>query len=98
MIAVVLFWTGIHPLMWAGAFIMGIPLGGLFPIALLLPLDETKTAEEASSWTAMMQTGGFIIGGLLPLIIAVVYDGTANHHYTFGIILLLYVMMFILTL
>lgn len=97
MLAVALFWTGIHPLMWAGAFIMGIPLGGLFPIALLLPLDETKTAEEASSWTAMMQTGGFIIGGLLPLLIAVVYDATANHHYTFGIILLLYVMMFILT-
>ncbi len=97
MIAVVFFWTGIHPLMWAGACIMGIPLGGLFPIALLLPLDETNTAEEASSWTAMMQTGGFIIGGLLPLLIAVVYDGTENHHYTFGIILLLYVMMFILT-
>lgn len=97
MLAVALFWTGIHPLMWAGAFIMGIPLGGLFPIALLLPLDETKTAEEASSWTAMMQTGGFIIGGLLPLLIAVVYDGTANHHYTFGIIMLLYVMMLILT-
>ncbi|MGE6369356.1 CynX/NimT family MFS transporter [Planococcus kocurii] len=96
-LAVALFWTGIHPLMWTGAFIMGIPLGGLFPIALLLPLDETKTAEEASSWTAMMQTGGFIIGGLLPLLIAVVYDVTANHQYTFGIILSLYVMMFILT-
>ncbi|KAA0965798.1 MFS transporter [Sporosarcina sp. ANT_H38] len=97
MLAVALFWTGMHPLMWIGAFIMGIPLGGLFPIALLLPLDETETAEEASSWTAMMQTGGFIIGGLLPLLIAVVYDGTANHHYTFSIIMLLYVMMFILT-
>jgi MFS transporter, CP family, cyanate transporter len=97
MLAVILFWTGIHPFMWVGAFIMGIPLGGLFPIALLLPLDETKTAEEASSWTAMMQTGGFIIGGFLPLLIAIVYDGTANHHYTFGIMLLLYVMMFILT-
>ncbi|MER2090340.1 MAG: MFS transporter [Sporosarcina sp.] len=96
-LAVFLFWTGMHPLMWVGAFIMGIPLGGLFPVALLLPLDETRTAEEASSWTAMMQTGGFIIGGLLPLLIAVVYDGTENHHYTFGIILLLYVMMFILT-
>ncbi|MEK5070191.1 MFS transporter [Sporosarcina sp. FSL K6-1508] len=97
MLAVVLFWTGIHPLMWVGAFIMGIPLGGLFPVALLLPLDETKNAEEASSWTAMMQTGGFIIGGFLPLLIAVVYDGTANHNYTFGIILSLYVMMVILT-
>jgi len=97
MVATGLFWTGIHPLMWVGAFIMGIPLGGLFPAALLLPLDETETPEETNSWTAMMQTGGFIIGGLLPLIIALVYDLTANHRYTFIIMLSLYSMMFVLT-
>ena len=76
---------------------MGIPLGGLFPVALLLPLDETDTAEQASSWTAMMQTGGFIMGGLLPLLIALVFDWTANHQYTFVIMMLLYIMMLILT-
>ena len=97
MCSIVLFWTGIHPLMWVGAFIAGIPLGGLFPVALLLPLDETETADEANSWTAMMQTGGFIIGGLLPLLIAVVYDWTTNHQYTFVILLSLYLMMFVLT-
>ena len=97
MIATGLFWTGIHPLMWVGAFIMGIPLGGLFPVALLLPLDETETAEETNSWTAMMQTGGFIIGGLLPLVIALVYDWTSNHQYTFVIMMSLYLMMFVLT-
>lgn len=96
-IATGLFWTGIHPLMWIGAFVMGIPLGGLFPVALLLPLDETDTAEETNSWTAMMQTGGFIIGGLLPLVIALVYDWTSNHQYTFIIMMSLYIMMFILT-
>lgn len=95
-IALCLLWTGIHPLMFAGAFVMGIPLGGLFPVALLLPLDETDTVEETNSWTAMMQTGGFIIGGLLPLLIAIVYDGTANHNYTYVIILSLYVLMFLL--
>ncbi|MFJ7935979.1 CynX/NimT family MFS transporter [Sporosarcina sp. NPDC096371] len=97
MTSIILFWTGIHSLMWVGAFFMGIPLGGLFPVALLLPLDETETAEEASAWTAMMQTGGFIMGGLLPLLIALVFDWTANHQYTFAIMMLLYVMMFILT-
>ncbi|WP_318614495.1 CynX/NimT family MFS transporter [Sporosarcina sp. YIM B06819] len=97
MTSIILFWTGIHSLMWIGAVIMGIPLGGLFPVALLLPLDETETAEEASAWTAMMQTGGFIMGGLLPLLIALVFDRTASHQYTFGIMMLLYVMMLILT-
>ena len=72
-------------------------LGGLFPVALLLPLDETETADEANSWTAMMQTGGFIMGGLLPLLIAVVYDWTTNHQYTFVILTSLYLMMFVLT-
>ena len=96
MISLCLFWTGIHPLMWIGAFIMGIPLGGLFPAALLLPLDETNTAEETNAWTAMMQTGGFIMGGLLPLTIGLVYDWTSNHHYTFVIMLSLYIFMFVL--
>ena len=95
--SILLFWTGIHSLMWIGAFIMGIPLGGLFPVALLLPLDETETAEDASAWTAMMQTGGFIMGGLLPLLIALVFDWTANHQYTFVIMMLLYILMVLLT-
>ena len=97
MMSLGLFWTGNHSLMWFGAVLMGIPLGGLFPVALLLPLDETETAEEAGAWTAMMQTGGFIMGGLLPLLIALVYDWTANHTYTFGIMMGLYVLMLILT-
>ncbi|AOV07709.1 CynX/NimT family MFS transporter [Sporosarcina ureilytica] len=97
MISIVCFWTGIYPLMWVGAFIMGIPLGGLFPVALLLPLDETENAQDANAWTAMMQTGGFVMGGLLPLVIALVYDYTADHHLTFIIMMSLYVMMLILS-
>lgn len=95
--AILLFWTGTHSLMWVGAFIMGIPLGGLFPIALLLPLDETNDAKSANKWTAMMQTGGFVMGGLLPLVIALVYDWTLNHHYTLLIMLILYICMMMIT-
>lgn len=95
--ATILFWSGIHPLMWVGAVIMGIPLGGLFPVALLLPLDETTTADEANTWTAMMQTGGFIMGGILPLLIALVYDFTENHNYTFSIFIGAYIVMLLLT-
>lgn len=76
---------------------MGIPLGGLFPVALLLPLDKTENAQDANAWTAMMQTGGFMMGGLLPLVIALVYDYTMNHHFTFIIMMALYVLMLILS-
>ncbi|QBQ05150.1 MFS transporter [Sporosarcina pasteurii] len=97
MISIVCFWTGLYPFMWVGAFIMGIPLGGLFPVALLLPLDKTENAQDANAWTAMMQTGGFMMGGLLPLVIALVYDYTMNHHFTFIIMMALYVLMLILS-
>lgn len=96
MAATVLLWTGLPLAMWIGAILMGFPLGGLFPIALLLPMHETETAEETNSWTAMMQTGGFIIGGLLPLLIAMVYDWTANHHFTHAIIMSLYTAMVVI--
>ena len=95
-IATLLFWTGDHTLMWIGAFMMGIPLGGLYSAALMLPLDETVTADGANSWTAMMQTGGCILGGLFPFVIGFIYDGTQNHNYTMSILLAIYASAFIL--
>ncbi|PID01417.1 MFS transporter [Sporosarcina sp. P2] len=93
-----LMWSA-DPLWFAiGVFIMGIPLGGLFPICLLLPMDATDTAEETNSWTAMMQTGGFIIGGILPLLIALLYDYTENHYVTLFVFLVLFVAMLVLAL
>lgn len=94
--ATLLFWTGDHTLMWIAAFMMGIPLGGLYSAALMLPLDETLTANGANSWTAMMQTGGCIIGGLFPFVIGFIYDSTQNHNYTMTILLVIYVLAFIL--
>ncbi|MGO1923512.1 MAG: MFS transporter [Jeotgalicoccus sp.] len=94
--ATLLFWTGDHTLMWIAAFMMGIPLGGLYSAALMLPLDETLTANGANSWTAMMQTGGCIIGGLFPFVIGFIYDSTHNHNYTMSILLVIYVLAFIL--
>lgn len=94
--ATLLFWTGDHTLMWIAAFMMGIPLGGLYSAALMLPLDETLTANGANSWTAMMQTGGCIIGGLFPFVIGFIYDSTQNHNYTMIILLVIYALAFIL--
>ena len=95
-VAIVLFATGNLPLLWVGALLMGVPLGGLFPIALVLPLDETVSGEETNSWTAMMQTGGYIMGGLIPLVIGFLYDLTANHQVTIGLFGVLFAGMFLL--
>ncbi len=96
LVAIGLFYTGHIPLLWVGALLMGLPLGGMFPIALVLPLDETKNAAETNSWTAMMQTGGYIIGGTLPLLIGVLYDRTGSHQVTITLFALLFVGMIVL--
>ncbi|MBD7908306.1 MFS transporter [Sporosarcina gallistercoris] len=98
LVAVVLFGTGHIPLLWVGALLMGVPLGGMFPIALVLPLDETENAAETNSWTAMMQTGGYIIGGILPLVIGVLYDTTENHQVTIALFGLLFLGMVFLAI
>ncbi|WP_339250173.1 MFS transporter [Sporosarcina sp. FSL W8-0480] len=97
LVAIGLMWTGVSLLLWISAFFMGVPLAGLFPIALLFPLDETVTADDTNAWTSMMQTGGFIMAGFLPMLIALIYDLTGDHHYTLMILFLLFIAMIFLT-
>ncbi|MFC9712213.1 CynX/NimT family MFS transporter [Paenibacillus sp. NPDC056933] len=63
---------------WLAAIPLGIGAGGLFPIALMLPIDETNNAQEASAWSAMTQSGGYILGALGPLTIGWLHDATGS--------------------
>ena len=73
---------------------MGIPLRRSISSSLLLPLDETDTADETNSWTAMMQTGGFIIGGTFATYSLLLFSiGQSNHTYTFIILSAMYLIM-----
>jgi CP family cyanate transporter-like MFS transporter len=97
-IGIVLLITGNVALIWPASILLGFTLGGLFPLALLLPLDETTDAKEANAWTAMVQTGGFIMGGLVPLAIGILYDFSGTHQMTYYVMLILIVGMFVVTL
>jgi CP family cyanate transporter-like MFS transporter len=97
-IGIVLLITGNVALIWPASILLGFTLGGLFPLALLLPLDETTDAKEANAWTAMVQTGGFIMGGLVPLAIGILYDFSGTHQMTYYVMLVLIVGMFVVTL
>ena len=68
--------------LWPAAAMIGVALGGLFPIALLMPLDATDSADEANSWAAMTQSGGYLISSFMPFIIGLIYDQTGNHDIT----------------
>jgi len=65
---------GISPILCAT--LTGIGAGGLFPLAMILPLDATTTPKDASEWTAMIQFGGYIISGIIPMLVGVIKDVT----------------------
>lgn len=67
------------PFIWVAAVFIGITLGGLFPLALLMPLDENSTADDVNSWTAMIQSGGYIISAMTPFAIGLFYDRFDDH-------------------
>ncbi|SCV18711.1 Uncharacterized protein BCRIVMBC845_01193 [Bacillus cereus] len=90
----------IYPLTtpWIPTILLGIGLGGVFPLALMLPLYETKTSEDASAWTAMMQSGGYIMGGFIPVLAGIARDYFNSYTQVFIIMTLLSFLLFLLTL
>lgn len=72
---------------WPAAVFIGITLGGLFPLALMMPLDENSTPDDVNSWTAMIQSGGYIISALTPFAIGLFYDRFHNHMISLGLFL-----------
>lgn len=84
---IVLLIAGDTVFIWAAAVCLGITLGGLFPLSLLMPLDENETAEDVSSWTAMIQTGGYIISGTMPFAIGFLYDRFGTHTVTLSLLM-----------
>ncbi|USY53084.1 MFS transporter [Bacillus altitudinis] len=70
---------------------LGIGAGGLFPLALMLPIIETCTPEEAGTWSAMSQMGGYIMGGFGPFLIGLIFD--ISGHFQAAIVAMLAIVM-----
>lgn len=51
---------------WTAPLIIGIGTGGLFPMALILPLDFTQNRVQATRLSGITQSGGYLIGGAIP--------------------------------
>ncbi len=59
---------------WVACLFLGIGAGGLFPLALMLPIEEASSMEEASILSAMTQSGGYIFAALGPLLVGLIHD------------------------
>lgn len=79
---------------WIAAILLGIGAGGLFPLALLLPIEETDSMEEATSWSAMMQCWGFMFGSLGPLFFGLAVD--AFHNFMLALMVILMIISLLL--
>ncbi|WP_338543712.1 CynX/NimT family MFS transporter [Paenibacillus tundrae] len=68
--------TNITPIV--ASICLGIGAGGLVSLTLLLPIDKTNSPIEASTWSAMTQAIGYMIGAVGPFIIGLLYDYTGS--------------------
>ncbi|QYR21845.1 MFS transporter [Paenibacillus sp. sptzw28] len=81
---------------WIAAVPLGIGAGGLFPIVLMLPIDETPNAEAAGAWSALTLFGGYIIGSFGPLLVGWIHDLSGSFTEAFaGLAVLVGIMMII---
>lgn len=94
-IGILLLIGGISPILCAT--LMGIGAGGLFPLAMILPLDATATPKEASEWTAMIQFGGYIISGIIPMLVGVIKDITNTFDVALFALLFILIVIMLLT-
>ncbi|MFS0724117.1 CynX/NimT family MFS transporter [Paenibacillus sp. 1P07SE] len=77
-----------------GGLLIGIGAGGLFPLALLLPFIVTRRPEEVSSWSALNQGGGYMLGAVGPLLVGRAVDWTGNYQLAlYGLVAAVLVMM-----
>lgn len=56
------------------AILLGVGIGGLFPLSLILAMDHVEHAAEAGSLLGFVQGGGYLIASLAPLTAGLLRD------------------------
>src|SRR5215208_3555282 len=65
------------PLAWV--VVLGLGVGGLFPLALTLPLDYSADADEAGRLTAMTFFVGYVVAAVGPVAVGALRDATGGY-------------------
>ena len=64
---------------WAWVVVLGLGIGGLFPLALTLPLDYSANADEAGRLTAMTFFVGYVVAAVGPVAVGALRDATGGY-------------------
>ena len=80
---------------WVAAVLLGAALSGLFPIGLILPLQEAQNDAEANSFSSMVLSGGFMMSAIVPLVMGIIYDAAGTHFISKWLLVVLCILMYI---
>ena len=81
-----------------GVIFVGIGTGGLFPIAMIFPLEECENPLESSAYVSMVQAFGYVLSGIIPIILGIFRDKIGDYNKSFYILLFVSVILFFLPL
>lgn len=70
-------WISAAP--WLAAILIGIGPGVLFPVNLMMPIEAVSDTEQATAWSAMTQSAGYVIGALGPMLLGVIHDAAGSY-------------------
>lgn len=70
---------------WLPTLLLGLGIGSLFPLSLIVTLDQAHTPEEAGVLLSFVQGGGYMIASLMPLIAGVVRDRAESLNSAWGV-------------
>ena len=94
-----LFFISMYPLfipfLWVG--VLGVGLGGIFPLSLTLPIDYSPTAKSADHLTSIVLFFGYTIAAIGPLAIGILRDISGNYNSAFIFLFLLNIVALIST-
>ncbi|UVK89788.1 cyanate transporter [Pseudomonas sp. B21-051] len=78
--------------------LLGLGIGGLFPMSLIVSLDHLDSPQRAGSLTAFVQGIGYLIAGLSPLLAGIIRDRLGSFEWAWWSLTAVMVVMLLIVL
>lgn len=83
------------PIVWA--CLLGLGIGGLFPMSLVVTMDHYDDPQNSGELTAFVQGGGYVIAAFSPLIAGMIRDQTQSFTASWGVLLAITCVLLLMT-
>lgn len=83
------------PLLWCG--LLGVGIGGLFPLSIIIVMDHHSDPRRAGGIVAFVQGVGYLIASVSPLIAGIIKDVTQSFAIAWVLLALVFALMLLVT-